>query len=309
MKSLTLFFSLFLLAHLGFSQELNCRVIVDLEPVKAKNENIFQGSVTEDLVKDMEQEIFNFMNARRWTEDDFNPEERIKCNLQISVTDINTSSNTFKCTAQILSTRPVYGSDYESVMLNFLDKDFTFVYQESQPMDFNVNIYSTNLTSLLGYYGYLILGMDYDSFGEMGGTEYINKARDVANAAISSGYPGWEAKTADPNGRAWIVDHLTNPQFTNFRKGLYTYHRIGMDQLGAKPVESQQQILAVLEEIKKIQAVVSRSVLLNTFFKAKKDELVKIYQGANDEEKQKAYGLLLKVDPMNSQTYDEIKKI
>ena len=302
-------FSFFLFLNSVLGQELNCRVTIDLEPVKAQNSNIFQGTITEDLFKEMELEISNFLNARRWTEDDFNPEERIKCNLQISITNINPSNNSFTATTQILSTRPVYGTDYESVVLNFLDKDFSFIYQEGQPMDFNENIYSSNLTSLLGYYAYLIIGLDYDSFSELGGNIYINKARDVANTAISSGNAGWEAKNSDPNGRAWIVDHLTNPQFQPFRKGFYTYHRIAMDQLGAKPVDSQKEIITVLENIKNIQSIISRSVLLNAFFKAKKDELIKIYKGANDEQKKKAYNLLLRTDPMNAKAYAEINKI
>ncbi len=300
-KNLANFFTLALLAFVGFaySQELNCRVVVNTDQLQTQEKQIFE---------ELQTQIYEFMNYRQWTDDEFKPEEKINCSILIQITSMSApNGGRITAIAQIQSSRPIYGVDYETQLLNFSDKNFNFDYTQSQELNYNENSYISNLTSLLAYYAYMIIGYDYDSFAPLGGTPYFNKARDIVNNAQQSPYEGWKAFEG-VNNRYWLVDNMLNPQFEPFRKITYRYNREVLDTFKDTKTqkESQEKIIAMFEEIQKIRNIVPTSVLLNSYFFTKGDEFVTIFKSADMQTKMKAYSTLRKLDPSNADVYQKM---
>lgn len=284
---------------LSFAQELNCRVVVNTDQLQTQEKQIFE---------ELQTQIYEFMNYRHWTDHEYKPEEKINCSLVIQVTSMSSSSGgQLSAIAQIQSSRPIYGVDYETQIFNFSDKNFNFDYQQSQELNYNENSYITNITSLLAYYAYVIIGYDYDSFSPLGGTQYFNKARDIVNNAQQSSYQGWQA-FQDVNNRYWLVDNMLNAQFEPFRKITYRYNREVLDTFSDPTTqkESQEKIIGMFEEIQKIRNIVPTSVLLNTYFFTKGDEFVNIFKTADMQIKMKAYSTLRRIDPSNSDVYQKM---
>jgi hypothetical protein len=174
------------------------------------------------VLDDMKSTITNLLNNRNWTEDEFKPEERIKCNLVISIVS-QPSQYTYTATAQVQVSRPVYGTTYETTLLNYFDKQFNFELIPGQPLNYNENIFNSRLTSLLSFYAYVALSVDYDSFGKLSGSKYTEKALNIANIAKESAGEGWNA--SDPNNRGALIENLNSQQLIPFREGNYTFHR------------------------------------------------------------------------------------
>ena len=300
-KNLANFFTLTFIAFgsVAFSQELNCRVVVNTDQLQTQEKQIFE---------ELQTQIYEFMNYRQWTDDEFKPEEKINCSILIQITSMSApNGGRLSAIAQIQSSRPIYGVDYETQLFNFSDKNFNFDYTQSQELNYNENSYITNLTSLLAYYAYMIIGYDYDSFSPLGGTLYFNKARDIVNNAQQSPYEGWQA-FEDVNNRYWLVDNMLNPQFEPFRKITYQYNREILDTFKDNKTqkESQEKIIAMFEEIQKIRNIVPTSVLLNSYFFTKGDEFVNIFKSADMQTKMKAYSTLKQLDPSNADVYQKM---
>ncbi len=294
----------FMLIHyLGKAQELRCNVVVDTEQLTT-------NQVTEKQVFiDMQKAISTFMNNQRWTNEKYLPEERINCNLVIRLTDMPTIKS-FSGTAQIQSSRPVYGTDYESILLNFVDQQWQFEFAPGQPMDFNENTFSSNLTSMLAFYAYVIIGLDNDSFSRLGGSAYLQKASIIANTAQQgaiNGEKGWQA-FEDNRNRYWLSENLLSPQMQPLREGLYTYHRQALDNFLANPEQSRTQVLEILNSIKKINQVKPAAVLTNTFFDSKMNELINFFIEGSPQAKQQAYNLLVELDPTKTDKYEKLIK-
>jgi hypothetical protein len=277
------------------AQDLNCDVIINADQIQTSDRRVFQ---------DMETAIENFMNGRDWTPDEFTIEERIKCSISINLVSMP-SIGSFSATVQVRSSRPVYNTNYESILLNFADRDWNFDYLESMPLEFNQNSYTTNLTSMLAFYAYVILGMDYDSFGELAGEQYYQIAQVIVNNAAQSGFPGWSGLES-PRNRFSLIDDLTNQQMQGLRKGLYAYHRQGLDIFAEKPEEAQKNVIKVLEEVEKIKARYPGSIFVISFFDAKSDELVNIFSEGAMQERRQAYELLSNLNPNKADTYRKI---
>ncbi|MFM7329658.1 MAG: DUF4835 family protein, partial [Bacteroidota bacterium] len=223
-----------------FAQELNCKVVINADQIQTTDRAVF---------KDMERAFANFLNTRKWTSDSYKNHERINCSIFLNISRMPSIGN-FQASAQITSGRPVFNTNYESVMFNFADRDWEFEYIESQPLEYNDNSYLSNLTSMLAYYAYIIIGNDYDSFSELGGTPYFQKALMVVNNAQSSGRSGWAALSSNRN-RYNLIENINNPQFNEMRKNTYRYHRLALDQLDKKPDESRTIILNTIKEVKR----------------------------------------------------------
>jgi hypothetical protein len=268
------------------------------------------GSVTEKQVfLDMEKAISSFMNNQRWTNDKYLPDERINCNLIIRITSMP-SIKSFIGTAQIQSSRPVYGTDYESVLLNFVDREWQFEYAPAQPMDFNENTFTNNLTSMLSFYAYVIIGLDNDSFSKLGGNAYLQKALVIANTAqqgATNGEKGWKANE-DNRNRYWLIENLMSPQMLSLREGIYTYHRQALDNFITSPEQSRTQVLEVLGDIKKINQIRPAALLTNTFFDTKINELINFFMEGSPQQKQAAYNLLVELDPTKTDKYNKLIK-
>lgn len=278
------------------AQDLNARVEILSPQIQTSNKRTLEI---------LENSIREFLNNRKWTSDRLQPQERIDCSFIITIKEWDGSSN-FKAEAQVLSTRPVYSSSYNSTVLNISDKDFDFAYAESQPLDFSDEAYISNLTSLLAYYAYTIVGFDYDTFSKLGGTTYFNKAQTVLNNAQNAPYKGWKGFDGLRN-RFWLTENLHNKSYNSLRINLYEYHRLGLDVMADNLQKGRKVIAAILPELQKIDKQKQGSMLSQLFFTAKADELVNIFSGADPQEKIKAYNILAEVDPTNTSRYEALK--
>jgi hypothetical protein len=188
--------------------------------------------------------------------------------------------------------------------LNFADRDWQFEYIESQPLEYNDNTYTTNLTSMLAFYAYIIIGLDYDSFAELGGTPYFQRALAVVNNAQQANRQGWQALGSNRN-RYWLQENLNNSQMTDLRKAIYSYHRLAMDTFDKTPDQSREIILKSLKDIKKVRDINPSSILVISFFDAKAKEIVSIFSSGNIQVRRQAYDLVSTMDPSN-RIYDKM---
>ena len=275
------------------AQELNCRVIVNAQQVETTERAIFE---------EMENDFAQFLNNRKWTSDEFKEEEVINCNILLTISEMP-SVGDFRASVQVLSSRPVYGTNYETVLLNFADRDWNFQFVQSQPLQFNENAFVNNITSLLSYYAYLIIGYDYDSFSELGGDPHFQKAFQIVNNAQQSNFTGWQQFNSVRN-RYWMIENIQNPQLEPVRKSIYQYHRQGLDILEDNKEEAEKNILAALTEIQKANRARPRSIITISFMDAKADEIVQIFSNSSLAVRRQAYNLLTNIAPART---DEFK--
>jgi hypothetical protein len=277
------------------AQELRCTVNINASQIQTSDRAVF---------KEMKNAIEQFMNTRKWTNDEFKTHEKISCGISLTITQMP-SIGRFNANVQIRSERPVYNSNISTLVFNFADRDWEFEYIESVQLEYNDNTFTTNLTSMLAVYAYLIIGLDYDTFGELGGTPYFQRALAVVNNAQQSGLPGWQPVGSDRN-RYWIVENLNNPQMTELRKAIYSYHRLGLDTFDKNPDQSRDVILKGLREIKKVRDVNPRAVLVVSFFDAKGKELANMFSQGNVQARREAYDIISAIDPSNIKSYEKM---
>ena len=283
------------LPFLSSAQELNCSVSVNATQVQTSDAGVF---------KDLENSIEQFMNGRKWTNDTYKNHEKIVCNILITITKMP-AIGSFSASVQVQSARPVFNSNYTSLLFNFADREWDFEYIESMPLEYNDNTFTSNLTSMLAFYAYLIIGLDHDSFSELGGTPYFQRALSVVNNAQQSALPGWQAIGSNRN-RYWIIENLNNPQMADLRKAIYNYHRHGLDIFDTNPDQGRQVILNGLKEIKKVRDINPNSILVVTFFDAKGKELADIFSDGNVQIRRQAYDIITAIDPSNRSNYEKI---
>lgn len=278
------------------AQELNANVRVNYQNVQTTETRVFE---------DMQQAFQQFLNNRKWTNEVFATEERINCNFVINIEKMPSIGN-YEATVQVQSSRPVYNTSYETLLLNFADRDWQFQYVESQPLEFNLNNFSTNITSILAYYAYIVIGLDYDTFSELGGTEYFERAQQIVNNAQQQG-PGWDQFGSNRRrNRYWLVQNLLNQQMTPIRKGVYTYHLKGLDTFIQDEETSRRNILEALNEMQEIAKLFPQSILLISFFDAKNDEIINIFSKGGMQIRREAYNTLVKINPVQTEKYDVI---
>jgi len=289
-------FLLFTVTFSATSQELNCIVKVNADQIQGTQDRVFET---------LEKQIYEFMNGRKWTFDNFQDKERIECSIFITINE-KISSNRYKGTLQINSRRPVYGSSYHSPLINYFDDDLEFEYLEFTPLDFNISSHLGNLTSVLAFYAYLIVAIDYDTYELKGGTPYYQMAQRVVNNAQGAQESGWKAFESDRN-RYWIVENLLNDFFSPLRECHYYYHLKGLDVMHKDLEAGKKSIASSLQNLNKIHNARPSSFTMQFFFNAKSDEVVKIFSEGNPGQIQQMRVLLTKIDPGNSGKYDNIK--
>jgi hypothetical protein len=280
------------------AQDFNCKVTVLDNQIQLTDKRIFRT---------LEQNLTEFMNNNKWSLDKIQPNEKIECAIQIILSKYDQQSNHFEGTAQIQSVRTAYGTNYNTVLFNFNDENWEFEYAEFQRMDFNENAFTGNLTSLLGFYAYFILGLDYDSYSLLGGNPYFNKAMSVATNAQPSGLAGWKPFERNVRTRYNLVDNIINERFRPIREAYYKYHRLGLDVMSKDPETARKNIYASLELVQKVFKIAPNTVLLISFFEAKADELVNIFKNASTIEKPKVITLLNEINIANTNRYEKIK--
>lgn len=286
-----------LLCFSSYSQELNTRVQVTAPKVP---------NINKKNVELIQTTIRSFLNNNKWSNENYLPQERIECNLVVTITAWDGNS-AYKAEAQIQTSRPVFGTAYNSTLLNYSDKDFDFSYTEGQPLDFSDQNYLSNLSSLLSYYAYTIIGLDKDSFSKLGGTPYYLKAQNILNVAQVSGNTGWKAYDGLRN-RYWLNENLLNKGFQELRVFIYNYHANTLDHMQAGPAQSVKTMLTFLPDLKQMDKQKLGSIFPNIYFATKADELVNMLSLGSFQEKTKAYELLSDIDPANINKYDSLKK-
>lgn len=280
------------------AQELNCVVTINVGPkVRTTDLAVFN---------DMKNAFQIFLNTRKWTSDAYLLHEKINCSILININDMP-AIGIFSASVQVQSARPVYNSNYNSLIFNFADRDWEFDYLESQPLEFNDNIYTSNITSMLAFYAYIIIGMDYDSFSEMGGTLHFQRALQVVNNAQNSNRPGWQAMGSNRN-RYWLVENLINSQFSDIRKSYYSYHRLALDTFDKNPDQSREIILKGLKDVKKARDINPNAIAVVSFFDAKSKELANLFSSGLMPIRKEAYDLITTMDPTNQGAYEAILK-
>lgn len=280
-----------------FAQELRCNISISATKIQGANRTMFET---------MQSDLYEFMNNRKWTDEKYSMDERIECSFFINL-DEQISSDEFKGSIQVQARRPVFNSSFETILLNIKDNDFHAKYVEYQTLEFNETSNKDNLTNILAYYAYIILGMDHDSFSPEGGTEFFQKAQIIVNNSQNAREKGWKSYESERN-RYWLVENLLNKSYSAYRNCTYQYHRQGLDIMSDKAPEGR---IAIAESLKSIQKVFrSRPSLyiLQVFFDAKSDELVNIFTKSFPDEKNRVSVILNECDPSNGSKYEKILK-
>ena len=280
----------------GMAQELNARITVNGDKIANANKSVFttlQNALTE------------FINNRKWTDATFAVNERIDCSMTIIVNEMEESS--FKGEIQVQARRPVYNSSYTTTLLNFRDQQFDFEYMEGEPLEYQENMLTGNLTATVVFYIYIILGLDFDSFSPLGGTAYIQQAQQIVSLAQSQSWSGWKAFDSNRNRHA-VATALQDNALEAFRNLWYTYHRKGLDEMAANADRGRTTIIEALPALQEVKKARPTSVLLQMFSDAKLDEIVLIYSKATTQEKQSGYKLLQEIYPTETTKLEALQK-
>ena len=281
------------------AQELRCAISLNTQQIQGSNR-----SVTEAL----QTALNEFVNTRVWTNHVFTTEERIECSMMLNITSL--VGNEFSGTMTVQSRRPVYNSVYPTTMLNFQDRDLKFSFVEGQPLDFSDVAHLSNLTSIIAFYVYIILGLDYDSFSLNGGTPFFQKAETIVTNAQQSSERGWKAYEGNYRNRYWLTQNLLDDRYRGVREFTYKYYRMGLDRMSSRPNEARTDIA---DNFKLLQDVYRRKpdpymFLLQVVFDAKSNEWVDIFTNGTPDEKTRVVKLLKEIDPSNISKYDKISQ-
>lgn len=283
------------------AQELQCTVNINSDQVQGTNKALFTT---------LKQSIEEFVNTTRWTNMTFQEKERIDCSMLIVVKSVQ--DNLFNCELTCQSRRPVYGTSYMTPTLNFKDNYFVFSYQEYDRLDYQQNMFTSNLTALLAYYCYLIIGHDMDSFSKLGGTPYFQACENIVTAAQSASLDntemsGWKAFESNRNRYA-LINNLMDEAFKKYRTFYYDYHRHGLDEMVSNVANGRARIAKDIEILEEAYNARPATYLVNTFLDAKSDELIDIFKKGTSEEKKMVYELLMDIDPTRQSQYDNINR-
>ena len=295
MKKLTLMMIFLLIGISVFSQEFLCQVSVSAPQIQGTERTIYT---------DMQKQLYEFVNQRKWSGYVYKQEEKIECTIMITISD-RISTDEFKGTMNIQFRRPIYKTSYNSVMLNYVDKDVQFRYLEGQTLDFSENTQTSNLTSLVAYYLYMFMGFDFDTYSPNGGTPFYQKAQQVVNAAQSAPERGWKAFESSKN-RYWMVENLLNSSYADIRQAIYKYHRLGLDVMTENMDIGRAGIMESIDLLKKVNRESPGLFILQLFLDAKADEIVNIFSQASAMDKTRVVNTLKEIDPANSQKYQKI---
>lgn len=298
MKFLTIII-LLLAVQLVTAQEIRCNVSVNASKITNVNQNIFRT---------MQMDLYDFLNNRNWTNHKYTNNERIECSINIQLNN-QISSDEYSGVIVVQSKRPVYGSSYKTTVLNIRDEYFRINYQEYQTIEFSETGNKDNLTSILAYYVYIILGFDYDTFSPNGGTEFFERARQIVNDMQNTPVTikGWKSNESDEYNRYWLVDHMLNSSYSDYRKMLYDYHRKGLDAMSESLEGGRAEIAESLRLMQRVFRKKSRMYINQIFFDSKSSEIVSIFSNSYPDEQDRVIQILKECDPSNASKYDKIK--
>lgn len=282
------------------AQELQAKVTINRNQIQGTDASVFES---------LQQTLEQFINDRQWTNLQFQKNERIVCNFNITVTKYNQDDNAFTCTALIQANRPVYNSSYTSTLYNNKDNDFNFQFSQFDQLEFNEEVIDNQLTALVAYYAFLIIGLDLDSFAPMGGEDVLQRCMNLANNAQNLNYPGWKAFDNDRNRYAIISDYL-DVAMQPFRQLQYNYYRQGLDEMANNADRGRTAITtAIQEQLKKCHEDKPLSMLPQIWTDYKRDELASIYKGkGTQKEKESVYDILFSINASLNNAWEKIKE-
>ena len=291
----------FILAVLSVqAQELQVKVNINHSQISGTDVSVFEN---------LQQTLEQFVNERQWTELQFQKNERIQCSFNITVSKYIREENRFECSALIQANRPVYNSAYTSTLYNNKDDNFHFEFKQFDQLNFVEEVVSDQLTALMAYYAYLIIGLDLDSFSPMGGTDVLQRCMHLVNNAQNLGFPGWKSFEDSRNRFAIINDYLDEAMMP-LRQLQYDYYRKGLDEMANNAERGRTEITTALEEgLKKAHEDKPLSLLPQIWTDYKRDELVNIYKGkGTQKEKERIYELLMSINASQNSSWDKIKQ-
>lgn len=281
-----------------FAQDLYFQVKVDASTANTSETRIFTN---------MENSFRQFLNETKWMQEDVELFERIKGVMAINITGIPRTGR-FEARMQIQSVRPIYNSNYESIMINIADRNLNFDFTESQPLIYTQNTFNENLVSILAFYANFLLGMDFDSFSELGGQAYYDEALNIARSANQQGFkPGWE-QFGNIESKYSLIQSALNSQLEPVRKSLYLYYRKGLDVMEDDPEQARKSILEALENIQKANKLNPNSPFITLIIQSKADEIVQIFTEGDLALRRKAYEIMRELAPANSERYEVMIK-
>lgn len=304
-QKLTIFLLLFSVAINSNAQELQAKVSVNASKINT--------TVDKKIFTTLQTQLINFLNSRKWTNDQFNDNEKIQCNFLINLQSI-VEPNVYRATLIIQAARPVFNTSYQTALVNFQDQDFTFKYIEYQPIEFNDNrvqgtdALAGNLTAVFAYYINIILGLDYDSFAPKGGDIYFQKALNIVNnAPEGSSISGWQAFDGLRN-RYWLSENLTNSRNNIVHDVIYSYYRSGLDKMYDNEKEARNNVLQTLIQLQAFNKEVPNTMIVQFLLQAKATELIGIFKNGTSDEKSKGIEILSLLDVSNASRYkDELR--
>lgn len=296
-KLLTIGISLFFAFNLN-AQELDCRVQMSYSAI--------QETSNREMFQEMQTAVYEFMNNTVWTNHVFKQDERIECNIMITLSE-RISADEFRGSIQVQSSRTIYGTSYKSPVFKHVDKDFRIRYVQYAPLEFNINTHQSNFAAILAYYAYIIIGMDYDTYGLNSGNEYFAKAEQIVQNAQNAQESGWKAYESLKN-RYWIVENLMNNTYAPLRETMYMYHRQGLDRMYDKLENGRTTIEESIGNLKEVHNRKPGSFLMSIFVDTKADEIVNIFKEAFPDQKNRVIRIMKDIDPANASKYDGIMK-
>lgn len=285
----------------ALAQELNCTVSINSDLIEGSNKQVYTT---------LQTAIEEYINQNRWTNMTFAEHEKIECSMMIIVKEA--ANNLYTCEMTLQSRRPVFGTTYTTPLLNLNDASFNFTYQEFDRIEYQQNQFTTNLTAMLAYYCYLIIGHDMDSYQRLGGTPYFQACEEICNACQSASMDnieqkGWLAFDSNRNRYA-LINNLLDEAFNKYRNYYYDYHRLGLDEMSANVTNGRARIAEGIPVLKEAYRARPATYVINTFLDAKAEELVDIFKKGTDKEKTDVYNLLIDIDPTRQNTYDKINQ-
>ena len=278
-------------------EELEAKVVLNAGKVQGTNDEVF---------KQLETSINEFINGRKWTPNMYEEVERISCNFTFVVNSYS-NDGTFDCSLMVQAVRPVFGSSYTSPLFKYEDKSIKFTYQAYDRLEFVEDNLDNNLTATIAFYVYLIIGMDMDTMGELGGTEFLNKALNIANNAQNLGDAGWRAGSSS-NNRYSVIDDYMNGAMEPVRKLMYRYHRLGLDTMFKNATEGRKAITESLALLKKAYEDRSMAYFTKLFTEYKVDEIVNVYSKSTPGEGKEVAEILTSINPSLSSEWEKITK-
>ncbi len=253
----------------------------------------------------LENALKELINSTKWTDDIIEQNERLTGTIQLNI-DKENSQSSFTAKLSIQVNRPVYGTDATTPLFTHLDKELSFSYEQFQPLQFTKNNFTDNLTSTIGYYMYVILGMDYDSFAPQGGDNYWQTAQDIYNTLPEGAKGEWKGKELGNTNRYWFVENILSPRLKGYRQGIYEYHRLGMDYASTDMTRCKTMIMQALDRMDEAHQGYPNTLAIRMFSATKVDELIEIFKGASSDQKTKLISIMQKIDPSNASKYSAV---